>query len=252
MAAAANKALIAAATTADKAAVKKALDGGANIQAIGQNGNSALHCAVAKETAANVAVVKMLIEGGADATAENDFGDTPLSVATSKKHAKLIPMLEEAAAEQEAKEAAERKAKAEAKKKKAEGSGDGGGAGSSLPYRRTGNVGWKPLSKDWMEIVRRRKPLTDDLTGRKVALSFSNKSTDAAFAKELSALLAAAGCTSRMITKWPVNGWVQACVFAADEADFVVVLHSANYDEGHYSIAERFLVCRACRARCRS
>ena len=39
-----------------------------------------------------------------------------------------------------------------------------------------------------------------------------------------------------------MSGWVQACVWAADEADFVLVLHSANYDEGHYAIAERLLV----------
>ena len=73
--------------------------------------------------------------------------------------------------------------------------------------------------------------VTEALRGRKVALSFSNKTADAAFAKALDALLKEAGCESRMIAKWPVAGWVQGCVWAADEADFVLVLHSANYDE---------------------
>jgi len=84
--------------------------------------------------------------------------------------------------------------------------------------------------------------LTDNLAGRKVALSFSNKATDAAFAKELHAALKVAGCECRLLTKWPVNGWVQACVWAADEADFCIVLNSANYNEGHYSVAERYMI----------
>ena len=46
----------------------------------------------------------------------------------------------------------------------------------------------------------------------------------------------------RQLTKWPVKEWVQACIYAADEADFVIVLQSSNYDEGHYCTAERFLV----------
>jgi len=195
-----------------------------------------LHCAVLKETASSLAVVKLLLESGADATAENDFGDSPVSIATSKKYAKLLPLLEAAAQEQAEREAAERKAKAEAKKKAA-GKGEAADAGPSLPYRRSYNQGWKPLSKDWNGIVQRRKPLTDNLAGRKVALSFSNKATDAAFAKELHAALKVAGCECRLLTKWPVNGWVQACVWAADEADFCIVLNSANYNEGHYSCA---------------
>ena len=87
---------------------------------------------------------------------------------------------------------------------------------------------------DWDKVVAVRKPLTDKLQGRKLALSFSNKAADAAFAKSLEALLADAGADCRMITKWPLSGWVKDCVYAADECDFVIVLHSSNYDEGHY------------------
>ena len=56
-------------------------------------------------------------------------------------------------------------------------------AAADLIYRRTTNVGWKPLKKDWMAIVSKRKALTDDLNGRKIAISFSNKAADAAFAR---------------------------------------------------------------------
>ena len=235
-------AIITAATSGDKAALKKALDSGVDVQTVGQNGNSPLHCAVAKETASTISAIKLLIEYGADPRAENDHGDTPLGVAKSKKHNKMLPLLEQAAAALDAQEAEEKRKKAEAKAAKKAAAG--GGSADALPYRRNGNVGWKPLKKDWDKIVDLRRPLTapETLSGRKVALSFSNKTEDAAFAKGLVAALKAAGCEARPITKWPVNGWVQDCVWAADVADFVLVLHSANFDEGHFSIAERFLV----------
>ena len=88
----------------------------------------------------------------------------------------------------------------------------------------------------------RWKRLTDDLSGRKVAISFSNKAVDCAFAKDLDKLLNAEGALPKLLNKFPVKDWVHACVWAAEEADFVVILHSVNYDEGNYSAAERFLV----------
>ena len=234
--------IIAAASSGDKAQLRKLLGSGASVHTIGQNGNSPLHFAVMKESSASLAATKILLEFEADPRAENDFGETPLSMARDKKHNKLHPLLEEAAAALDSKEAEEKKKKAEAK---AAAAGSGSGAGSSaeaFPYRRNGNIGWKPLKKDWNAIVERRKPLTDSLTGRKVAVSFSNKSADATFAKALEVALKEAGAEVRLINKWPVSGWVQACVWAADESDFVLVLHSANYEEGHFAIAERFLV----------
>ena len=234
-----SSSIITAATAGDKAALKKALDSGVDVQTVGQEGNSPLHCAVAKETAATVSAVKMLLEYGADPRAENDLGDTPLGVAKSKKHKKLLPLLEEAAAVLDAKEADERRKKAEAK---AAAKAAGGASAEELPYRRNANVGWKPLKKEWDRIIALRRPMTEDLGGRKVALSFSNKTDDAAFAKGLSEALTAKGCETKLITKWPVTGWVDACVWAADEADFVLVLHSENYDAGHLAIAERFVV----------
>ena len=90
--------IIAAAQACDKAALKKAIDAGASVQTVGQNGNSPLHLACQKESAASIAVIKLLLECGADPGAENDFGDTPLAAAQAKKFNKLLPMLEEAAA----------------------------------------------------------------------------------------------------------------------------------------------------------
>ena len=212
-------------------------DAGA-VHAAGPNGNSPLHVAVAKESAASIAIVKILLEFKASPVAENDFGDTPLSVATNKKHAKLMPLLEEAEAAAAAEEAEAKKARA-AKMKKGK---EDAAAAAELVFRRTTNVGWKPLKKDWMAIVSKRKPLTDDVSGRKIAISFSNKAADAAFAKGLDGALKEAGAETRLLNKFPVSGWVQACVWAADEADFVIVLHSANYDDGHYCIAERYMI----------
>ena len=245
-----------AATSGDKAQLRKLLEAGVPVQTVGQNGNSPLHCACLTQSAASIAAIKVLIEYGADPGAENDHGDTPLSVAQNKKYNKIIPLLEVAAKVIEEKEAEERKKKA-AKKKGGSGSSGSSGApsssthdpskidptaGGTLPYRRHANPGWKPLKKDWDAIVQKRKGLTDTLSGRKIAISFSNKSPDAGFAKGLDTALKALGAEVRSIAKWPVNGWVQSCVWAADEADFVLVLHSANYDDGHYAIAERFLV----------
>ena len=231
--------IIAASQAANKLEVRKLCEKDPGIvHTAGQNGNSPLHVAVAKESAANIAVVKILLEFNASPMAENDFGDTPLSVAQSKNHGKLIPLLEEAAAAAAAAEAEAKKAKA-AKLKKGK---EDGAAAAELVYRRTTSVGWKPLKKDWTAIVDKRKPLTDDLSGKKIAISFSNKAADAAFAKGLDAALKEAGAETRQLNKFPVGTWVQACVWAADTADFVIVLHSANYDDGHYCIAERFLV----------
>ena len=67
-------------------------------------------------------------------------------------------------------------------------------------------------------MVAENKPLTDDLSGRKIALSFSSKSADAKFAKELEKTLNAEGAECKAIVKWPVATWVQLCVFAADQA----------------------------------
>ena len=249
--------IIVAATSGDKLQIRKLLEKDAGlVHTTGQNGNTPLHCAVAKETATNIAVLKILLEFKAESLAENDHGDTPLSVAKAKGHGKMLAVLEEAAAAEEAAEAAKKKAAKEAKLAKKAAPAGGGGAGASstdssagvaesgptLQYRRTANVGWKPLKKDWDKIVSVRKPLTDTLAGRKIALSFSNKAADAAFAKGLDAALKEAGADCKMITKWPVAGWVKDCVYAADECDFVIVLHSANYEEGHFCIAERFLV----------
>lgn len=233
--------IIVAAMSGDKLTVRKLLEKDAGlVHEFGSHGNSPLHCAVAKETAANIAVIKILLEFKAECSAENDNGDTPLSVAKAKGHGKIVALLEEAAALEAAAEAARKKAAKEAKanaKKAAGGSGSSGTetvGGPSLQYRRTANTGWKPLKKDWDAIVALRKPLTNDLKGRKVAISFSNKAADAAFAKGLDALLKEAGVDSRLINKWPVSGWVKDCVHAADECDFVIVLHSSNYDDGHY------------------
>jgi len=249
--------VIAAATECDAKKLKTLIDAKADPNAVGHSGNSALHCAALKgDTAAALATVKLLLEAGADCTSENDGGENPLALAQKKKHTKVVTALEEATEKAAAAEAERKKAKAAAKAAaKAKASGGGGGGGSSsgsggadgapgepLPYRRTASVGWKPLLKDWNKYVTKWKSLTDDLEGKKIALSFSNKTADASFAKGLDAELKAAGAQSRMLTKWPVNGWVEACVFAAEQADFAIVVHSANYDEGNYSIAERFLI----------
>jgi hypothetical protein len=238
--------IITAATSGDTKQIRKILEADATkIHAVGSNGNFPLHVCVQKETAANVSAIKILLEFGADPTAENDNGDTPLAIAQKNKFTKMLPMLEDGAAAAEERAAAERKARMEAKaaaaKKKAE-EGGGDSSGGALKFRRVANVGWKPLKTDWEKLVKLRKPLTDDFKGRKISITFSNKTADAAFAKGLDAALREAEADSRLIQKWPVNGWVQGCVFAADEADFVIVLHSANYDEGHYCVAERYLV----------
>ena len=172
------------------------------------NGNSPLHVAVAKESAASIAIVKILLEFKASPVAENDFGDTPLSVATNKKHAKLVPLLEEAAVAAAAEEAEAKKARA-AKMKKGK---EDAAAAAELVFRRTTNVGWKPLKKDWMAIVSKRKPLTDDVNGKKIAISFSNKAATAAFAKGLDGALKEAGAETRLLNKSQrVAGCKRAC-----------------------------------------
>ena len=107
--------IIAAASSGDKAQLRKLLGSGASVHTIGQNGNSPLHFAVMKESSASLAATKILLEFEADPRAENDFGETPLSMARDKKHNKLLPLLEEAAAALDSKEAEEKKKKAEAK-----------------------------------------------------------------------------------------------------------------------------------------
>ena len=86
------------------------------------------------------------------------------------------------------------------------------------------------------------KPFTDTLGGRKIVLSFSSKSADSRYAKELEKALAAEGADCKGITKWPVKDWVQMCKYTAEEADLAVILQSANYEAGNFSAAEFFLL----------
>lgn len=244
--------IIAAAEACDKKKLESLLDAGGSPDALGKGGNSALHTVAAKgDTAAALATIKILLERGADCASENDQGDTAFAVAKKNKFNKVATVLEEATAAAAAAEEERRKAKKaakaakakEEKKKAAEAAGvPVEEEGVALPYRRTAGVGWKPLSKDWMKYVKQWKHLTDSLTERKIAISFSNKSVDAAFAKALLAALTSEGAEVQLLDKWPVGGWIKACVWAVEEADFVVILHSSNYDEGHYCTAERFLV----------
>ena len=126
--------VIAAATSCDKLQLRKLCEGDkSRVHAVGPNGNSPLHCAVAKETAAAISAVKILLEFGADPGAENDHGDTPLSIAKGKGYNKFLPLLEEAAVALAAKEAEEKRKKAEAKAaKKAAANAASGAAGSSV------------------------------------------------------------------------------------------------------------------------
>lgn len=74
---------------------------------------------------------------------------------------------------------------------------------NGIPKRKKG--GWKPTVEDWNKVVAANKPFTDDLKGRKIALSFSSKSADAKYAKELEKVLIAEGAECKCIAKWPVR-----------------------------------------------
>ena len=226
----------AAAEACDKKRLQSLVDAGGDVHAVAKGGMSALHLAASKgDTADALACIKILLDAGADCTAENDFGDNPLGHAKKKKFNKVVAVLEEATAAAEAAEAERRKAKAAAKAKAkgtcgSDGASAGGTSGeSSLPYRLVSSVGWKPLLKDWNTYVDQWKKLTDDFTDRKVGISFSNKTADATFAKALAAELKAEGAdTVKLLDKWPVKTWVDSCVWAADEADFVIIVHSVR------------------------
>ena len=136
-----------------------------------------------------------------------------------------------------------------AAKAKAKAAGKGSTAGPSvmaktekLPFYVNLAGGWRPLGSDWAKIVAQFKQLTDDLTNRKIALSFSSVGADAKFTKELSQALVAEGCEVKSLNKWPAAAWVEGCVWAAESADFVVIVHSDNYDTGKMTNAERWLI----------
>ena len=102
--------------------------------------------------------------------------------------------------------------------------------------------GWRPCTADWVALVTEHKPLTDQLRGRTIALSSSNKSADAAFARGLEVALKAEGAEAFQLEKWPAKKWVEGCCRMAESADFAIVLTSKNYDQGHATIAERYMI----------
>ena len=147
--------VIAAASECDKKKLQSQLEAGGSADAVDKTGNSALHCiAMNGDNAAALACIKLLLEKGADVTTENDLGENPLVFAQKKKCNKIATALEEAVAVAEAAEVERKRAKAAARK--AARAAKEGSESGSLPYRRTANVGWKPLLKDWMEHVNRR------------------------------------------------------------------------------------------------
>lgn len=102
--------------------------------------------------------------------------------------------------------------------------------------------GWQPTREDWNNTLAKYRPLTAQLSGRKIAISCSNKAPDPKFAKELETALKAVGADARTLIKFPVKTWLEQCVWAADSADVAVVVYSANYDAGNVACAEMFLI----------
>lgn len=75
------------------AEVQKLLANGENVNAANEQGNTALHYAVALD---NAEIVKALLAKGADLKAENDKGWTPLLIAEKKEVPNVAPILREA------------------------------------------------------------------------------------------------------------------------------------------------------------
>lgn len=73
--------------------VQKLLANGENVNAANEQGNTALHYAVALD---NVEIVKALLDKGADLRAENAKGWTPLLIAEKKDLPNVTPILQEA------------------------------------------------------------------------------------------------------------------------------------------------------------
>jgi ankyrin repeat protein len=67
------------------------LDGGAEVNATGELGYTALHEAA---TQGHVAVVKILLAAGARPDLRNDYGNTALELARSAKHWRVVEVLE--------------------------------------------------------------------------------------------------------------------------------------------------------------
>ena len=83
----------------DRAAVVRAIEARADVNAAEPDGTTALHWAVIRDDAE---VVRTLLRAGAKAGARNDYGATPLSEAATLGSTRIIQLLLEAGAEPEA------------------------------------------------------------------------------------------------------------------------------------------------------
>jgi uncharacterized protein len=90
-----NTPLIVAAGWGDRDAVRILLDAGANINATGEDRDTALHRAVAVEA---LDVVQMLIDRGASVEMADAFGDTPRDFAEEAKDLRIRELLRRIAA----------------------------------------------------------------------------------------------------------------------------------------------------------
>ena len=94
------------------------LDSGENVNAANEQGNTALHYAIAMD---NADIAQVLLAYGADLNAANNKGWTPYSIAQKKQLKNVTPVIEKALQQQKEKaDALEQKAKASANKKVAE------------------------------------------------------------------------------------------------------------------------------------
>ena len=66
------------------------INGGANINAIGEHGNTPLHEAVGQ---GNNEIIKILVTLGCRVKVKNDFGDTPLDIAKINDRSDIIELL---------------------------------------------------------------------------------------------------------------------------------------------------------------
>jgi ankyrin repeat protein len=85
-----NTPLIVAAGWGNSDAVRILLDAGADINATGEDRDTALHCAVAVEA---LDVVQMLIDRGASVEIADAFGDTPRDFAEEAKDLRIRELL---------------------------------------------------------------------------------------------------------------------------------------------------------------